>query len=154
MNLVKRLSILPLILLFVLHVSAASYVASANSDVYHISSCGHAAKIKSSNLLTFPSADEAEESGRRPCSFCGDKIAQARKSDTVSKSSPSKAKTEIHLIEKTVKQFVADVQKLLSLAASGDQIVKIKTGSGYAILISEEQWNLLVESLNLSVKSE
>ena len=45
-KLIKRISLLPLILLFVLQVSAATYVASINSDVYHISSCGQAEKIK------------------------------------------------------------------------------------------------------------
>lgn len=165
MKFTKRLSLLPLILLFVLQVSAATYVASINSDVYHISSCGQAEKIKSKNLITFQSADAAEASGRHPCSFCRSKISQSRKSDAGSNSSakqssssasslPSKIKSEVLLIEKTAIEFLSDAQNLLNGAASDDEFVKIKTSTGYAVLISEEQWNLLVEALNLSVKTE
>lgn len=159
MKRIKRIPLLTLILLFVLQVSAATYVASNNSDVYHISTCGHADKIKSSNLITFQSADAAEASVRHPCSFCRNKISQARKSDQQSESasSPSshndKTTGGITMIEKTTKEFLSDAQNLLIRAATNDEFVKIKTSSGNAVLISEEEWNLLLEALNLAIQS-
>lgn len=50
--------------------SGGSYVASVNSDKFHYPSCGQASKIKSSNLISFSSRDEAISSGYSPCSFC------------------------------------------------------------------------------------
>lgn len=91
MKRLKRISLLPLLLLFVLQVSAATYVASKNSDVYHISTCGQAGKIKDSNLITFSSAAAAEATGRRPCSFCGDGTASSRSSSSSSSSRSSTA---------------------------------------------------------------
>lgn len=91
MKLLKRISLLPLLLLFVLQVSAATYVASKNSDVYHISTCGQAGKIKDSNLITFSSAAAAEATGRRPCSFCGNGISSSRSSSSSSSSRSSTA---------------------------------------------------------------
>ena len=103
MKLIKRMSLLPLILLFVIQVSAATFVASKNSDVYHISSCGQAGKIKSENLITFRSADAAEASGRHPCSFCRDEISQARKSAAKSATSSTKATTPPVTVPSTAK---------------------------------------------------
>lgn len=51
-----------------------SYVASKSSKVYHMVECGQAAKILESNRVYFSSRSEAEASGRRPCSYCGDGI--------------------------------------------------------------------------------
>lgn len=50
--------------------SGGSYVGSVNSDKFHYPSCGQASKIKSSNLISFSSRDEAVSSGYSPCSFC------------------------------------------------------------------------------------
>ena len=46
------------------------YCASVNSDVYHVSTCSHAARISESNRVCFMSSGEAEASGRRPCRVC------------------------------------------------------------------------------------
>ena len=50
--------------------SGGSYVGSVNSDKFHYPSCGQAQKIKSGNLVTFSSRDEALSRGYSPCSFC------------------------------------------------------------------------------------
>ena len=46
------------------------YCASVNSDVYHVSTCSHAARISEGNKVCFMSSGEAEASGRRPCRVC------------------------------------------------------------------------------------
>ena len=48
--------------------ATTSFVASVNSDVYHVSSCFYVDRIKESNRIWFTSAEEAEASGRRGCS--------------------------------------------------------------------------------------
>lgn len=50
--------------------ATTSFVASVNSDVYHVSSCFYVDRIKESNRIWFTSAEEAEASGRRGCSRC------------------------------------------------------------------------------------
>lgn len=57
------------------------------------------------------------------------------------------------MIEKTTNEFLSDAQNLLIRAATNDEFVKIKTSSGNAVLISEEEWNLLLEALNLAIQS-
>ena len=47
-----------------------SYVASANSDKFHYSSCGYASRIKSYNKITFSSRSDAISAGYSPCSRC------------------------------------------------------------------------------------
>ena len=63
-----------LFLLFVLYQgdvqSTGIFVASVNSDVFHISTCSYVDQIKESNKIWFSSAEEAIESGRRGCSRC------------------------------------------------------------------------------------
>ncbi len=46
------------------------YCASRNSDVFHYCWCHYVRKIKSSNLITFRTREEAIHSGRRPCKKC------------------------------------------------------------------------------------
>lgn len=50
--------------------SGGSYVGSVNSNKFHIPSCGQASKIKSGNLITFSSRDDAISRGYSPCKFC------------------------------------------------------------------------------------
>lgn len=50
--------------------SGGSYVASKNSDKFHYPSCSYADRIKSSNLITFSSRDDALSSGYSPCKVC------------------------------------------------------------------------------------
>ena len=46
------------------------YVASKESDKFHREDCKFAKNIKKSNLVTYETIEEAENSGRRPCSEC------------------------------------------------------------------------------------
>ena len=46
------------------------FVGSVNSDVYHYSSCSAAKRIKSGNLITFNSVQQAKNAGYRPCKIC------------------------------------------------------------------------------------
>jgi methylphosphotriester-DNA--protein-cysteine methyltransferase len=46
------------------------YVGSAKSNKYHYTSCVWAQKIKSGNLVCFPSAKAAQERGYVPCKVC------------------------------------------------------------------------------------
>lgn len=50
--------------------SGGSYVGSVNSDKFHYPSCGQASKIKSGNLVTFSSREDAISRGYSPCKFC------------------------------------------------------------------------------------
>jgi hypothetical protein len=46
------------------------FYGSKNSDVYHYGSCSYVDRIKSSNLVTFTDAQDAVNSGYRPCKVC------------------------------------------------------------------------------------
>ena len=47
-----------------------SYVASKNSEVFHLADCSRAERIKPANRVTFRSRQAAVDSGRRPASCC------------------------------------------------------------------------------------
>lgn len=53
------------------------------------------------------------------------------------------------MIEKNTQDFIADAEKLLVGAAADDDFVKIKTRAGNAILISEAEWNILRDALQM-----
>ena len=59
-----------LIILPIVSSYAATYVGSKNSDVYHYTTCHHAERIKASNRITFPSPEDAQARGYRPCKVC------------------------------------------------------------------------------------
>lgn len=46
------------------------FVGSSKSDVYHYSSCSSAKRIKSGNLVSFNSVQQARNAGYRPCKVC------------------------------------------------------------------------------------
>ncbi len=50
--------------------SNGPFVGSAKSDKYHYPSCSAAQRIKSSNLVTFSSSEEARANGYVPCGIC------------------------------------------------------------------------------------
>ena len=52
------------------------------------------------------------------------------------------------MIEKSVPEFIADAENLFTNAAANDDYVKIITKAGNAILISESEWNILIDALN------
>lgn len=51
------------------------------------------------------------------------------------------------MLEKTTQEFITDAENLLIGAAVNDDFVKIKTSAGNAVLISEAEWNILVEAM-------
>lgn len=51
------------------------------------------------------------------------------------------------MLEKTTQEFIADAENLLIGAAVNDDFVKIKTSAGNAVLISEDEWNIMVEAM-------
>lgn len=48
----------------------AAFVASRNSDLYHLPDCPKALNIKPGNLILFRSVEDARSSKRQPCPFC------------------------------------------------------------------------------------
>lgn len=46
------------------------YVASKNSDKYHVPDCGSARNISEQNKIYFDTAEDAEAAGRSPCGVC------------------------------------------------------------------------------------
>lgn len=50
------------------------------------------------------------------------------------------------MLEKTTQEFIADAENLLVNAVANDDFVKINTRVGNAILISEAEWNVLVDA--------
>lgn len=58
------------------------------------------------------------------------------------------------MIEKTAQQFIADAESLLIGAAANDDFVKIHTGAGSAVLISEAEWNILVDAFKIAIGAE
>lgn len=57
------------------------------------------------------------------------------------------------MLEKTTKEFIADADNLLISAATGMEFVTIKTRAGNAVLISEDEWNILLDALKLAVQT-
>lgn len=49
--------------------------------------------------------------------------------------------------EKTIFEFLANAEALIIGAAANDDFVKIKTPKGTAVLISESEWNILIEAM-------
>lgn len=85
---VRRSAVVMIILLYSIVCSvpalgSPTFVASRNSDVYHISSCSYVDLIKNSNIIYFESAEAAEASGRRGCSRCNpERYLEGRGEDT------------------------------------------------------------------------
>lgn len=52
--------------------NSITYVASKNSDKYHLTTCKWAGNIKSSNKITFSSENQARTRGYTPCRTCLD----------------------------------------------------------------------------------
>ncbi len=53
------------------------------------------------------------------------------------------------MLEKTLSEFLADTEKLTIGAIENDDFVKIRTRAGNAVLISEGEWNILIESMKV-----
>lgn len=57
------------------------------------------------------------------------------------------------MLEKTTQQFLSDVERFLIDAATGMEFVTIKTSAGNAVLISEDEWNILLEAMKLVMQT-
>lgn len=55
------------------------------------------------------------------------------------------------MIEKTLSEFCKDTENLVKNTVNFDDFVKIKTESGNAMLITEDEWNLLISALKLHI---
>lgn len=51
--------------------------------------------------------------------------------------------------EKTIQEFISDAENLMIGAVANDDFVKIKTRAGNAVLISEAEWNVMVDALKV-----
>lgn len=49
--------------------------------------------------------------------------------------------------EVTATEFILDVRDLLYAAVKDDEFLKIRTKAGNAVLISEAEWNILVDAM-------
>jgi len=50
------------------------------------------------------------------------------------------------MLEKTAQEFIADAENPLIGAVANDDFVKIKTCAGNAVLVSEAEWNIMVDA--------
>ena len=57
------------------------------------------------------------------------------------------------MLEKTTEQFLSDAERFLTDAATGMEFVTIKTSAGNAVLISEDEWNILLEAMKLVMQT-
>lgn len=55
--------------------------------------------------------------------------------------------------EKTTQQFLSDAERFLIDAATGMEFVTIKTSAGNAVLISEDEWKILLDALKIAVQT-
>lgn len=51
-------------------IDESGYIATKSSKVFHRGSCQHAKRINKAKAVLFPSREEAEKTGRRPCKIC------------------------------------------------------------------------------------
>ncbi len=51
------------------------------------------------------------------------------------------------MIEKTLSEFLGNAERLTASAITNDDFVKIKTNVGNAVLISEAEWNILIDGM-------
>lgn len=49
--------------------------------------------------------------------------------------------------EKTIQEFLENAESLVIGAAANDDFVRIKTPEGTAVIISESEWNILIEAM-------
>lgn len=57
------------------------------------------------------------------------------------------------MLEKTTKEFISNAENLLLGAVANDDFVKIKTKVGNAVLISEAEWNMLMDAMKTVLQS-
>lgn len=55
------------------------------------------------------------------------------------------------MLEKTTQEFIADAEKFLIGAVVNDDFLKVKTSAGNAVIISEAEWNILVDAFKIAI---
>lgn len=50
------------------------------------------------------------------------------------------------MLKKTTQEFLSDAEQLLLGAARNDDFVKIETSAGNAVLVSEAEWNIMLDA--------
>lgn len=55
--------------------------------------------------------------------------------------------------EVTATEFILDARDLLYAAVKNDEFLKIRTRAGNAVLISEDEWNILVDAMKVVLQS-
>lgn len=55
------------------------------------------------------------------------------------------------MIEKTMKEFLSDAENLTVGAIVNDDFLTIKTDKGNAVLISENEWNVLKDAFRIAI---
>lgn len=58
------------------------------------------------------------------------------------------------MLEKTLKEFMEDSEKLIAGAIVNDDFLKIKTDNGNAVLISEDEWNILLGAFKMAIDGD
>ena len=53
------------------------------------------------------------------------------------------------MLEKTIQEFLENMETLTNGAILNDAFVKITTSAGNAVLISEEEWNMLTDAMKM-----
>ena len=51
------------------------------------------------------------------------------------------------MLKKTTQEFISNAENILIGAVANDDFVTIKTKAGNAVLISEAEWNILVDAM-------
>lgn len=55
------------------------------------------------------------------------------------------------MIEKTTQEFLSDAENLLLGAVANDDYLKIKTSAGNAVLLSEAEYNILIDAFKILI---
>lgn len=58
------------------------------------------------------------------------------------------------MIEKTSKEFIDNAENLLLGVTANDDFVKIKTQAGNAVLVSESEWNVMVDAMRMLIAAQ
>lgn len=55
------------------------------------------------------------------------------------------------MLERTLNEFLSDAENLTIGAIINDDFLTIKTDSGNAVLISEDEWNILIDAFKMVI---
>lgn len=58
------------------------------------------------------------------------------------------------MIEKTLPEFISEAENLTLNSIRNADFVKIRTAAGNAVLISEAEWNILVDGLKMILTAD